>query len=87
MRVINLSSSRIKLPRGTEIAVCELVACITPLAESHSKEQTITPKVQTVPDPLQDLYERSTNELNQEQATEVASLLKEYAAIFSKGAI
>ena len=85
VRVINLSSSRTKLSRGTEIAVCEPIACITPLAESPSKEQTITPKAQSVPDHLQDLYERSTNELNQEQATEVASLLKEYGDVFSKG--
>ena len=84
VRVINLSSSRTKLSRGTEIAVCKPVACITPLAESASKEQTITPKAQSVPDHLQDLYERSTNELNQEQATEVASLLKEYADVFQK---
>ena len=69
VRVINLSSSRTKLSRGTEIAVCEPVACITTLAESPNKEQTVTPKAQSVSDHLQDLYERSTNELNQEQAT------------------
>ena len=38
VRVINLSSSRTKLSRGTESAVCEPVACITTLAESPNKE-------------------------------------------------
>ena len=70
--VINLSSRRTKLSRGTEIPVCKLVACITL-------------KAQSVPDHLQDLYEGSTNGLNQEQATKVASLLKEYGDVYSKG--
>ena len=85
VRVVNLSSSRTKLSRGTEIAVCEPVASITPLTGSSSEEQATTLEAQPVSDHLRDLYERSIDGLSQSQAMKVASLLKEYGDVFSKG--
>ena len=40
--VVNLSSSRKKLSKGTEIAVCEPVACITPMLVRANKRKQVT---------------------------------------------
>ncbi|CAB3981552.1 Retrovirus-related Pol poly from transposon, partial [Paramuricea clavata] len=61
VRVVNLSSTRKKLSRGTEIAVCEPIACITPILASSSKEQKVTLDVDSIPEHLQDLYKKNVD--------------------------
>ncbi len=83
--VVNLSSSRKKLSKGTAIAVCEPVACITPMLVRPNKGKQVTSKVDSIPEHLHDLYEKSVDGLNKEQSAEVASLLINYNDVFSKG--
>ena len=84
VRVVNLSSSRKKLSKGTEIAVCEPVACITPMLVRSNKGKQVTSKVDLIPEHLHDLYEKSVDGLNKEQSAEVASSLINYNDVFSK---
>ena len=80
--MVNLSSSRKKLSKGTEIAVCELVACITPMLVRAKKGKEVTSKVDSIPEHLHDLYEKSVDGLNKEQSAKVASLLRWLVTVF-----
>ena len=71
--VVNLSSSRKKLSKGTEIAVCEPVACITPMLVRANKGKQVTSKVDSIPEHLHDLYEKSVDGLNKNNLLEVKS--------------
>ena len=71
--VVNLSSSRKKLSKGTEIAVCEPVACITPMLVRANKGKQVASKVDSIPEHLHDLYEKSVDGLNKNNLLEVKS--------------
>ena len=64
--------------------MCKPVASITAIA-APSNEQKVTSQVDSIPEYLKDLYEKSIDGLSQEQASTVEFLLKSYSDVFSKG--
>jgi hypothetical protein len=86
VRVGNLSSSLKKLKKGTEIAVWEAAASITPTNMANKeKEYLQNSKKEPVKDHLQSLYESSTENLCDRDKEKVVELLVFFQDVFSKG--
>ena len=79
VRVANLVSSRQKLKKGTELAVCEPVASITPGPFGDVGEDKVC--AAPLPDHIRPLFEKTAEELNEEQNAQVMVLLVDYQDI------
>ena len=87
VRVGNLSSERKKLRKGTEIAVCEPAASITPTNIADEGQVEVFPrgKKEPVPEHLRLLFESSTENLCEQDKEKVAEVLTCFQDVFSKG--
>lgn len=87
VRVGNLSSEREKLRKGTEIAVCEPAASITPTNIADDVQVEVSPreKKEPVPEHLRLLFESSTENLCDQDKEKVAEVLTCFQGVFSKG--
>ena len=87
VRVGNFSSERKKLRKGTEIAVCEPVASITPTKIAKREQVNVSPQKEKelVPEHLRSLFEYSTENLCDQDKEKVAGVLRSFQDVFSKG--
>ena len=83
MRVINVSSERGKIRKGTELAICEPIVSVTPSQPTNEdREKTL---MEPLPDHLKPLLKKSVESLSEEQSKQVSTLLTVYQDMFSKG--
>ena len=83
VRVTNLTEHPQRVKKGSVMAVGEVVQSVLVTDVWHCKK--IREDKRTVPDHLQDLYQRSTSGLNPDQQQQVHSLLCEFCDLFSQG--
>jgi len=89
LRVMNLSSQQQKIPKGTELAECELVSGVfMPMVDTVGEPSGCVRGAGTInnlPDHLRDLYERSVVGLSTPEQEEVYQFLTEFSDLFSSG--
>ena len=89
LRMMNLSHQRITLPKGTEVAHCDVISAIVP-AEGETTDKSIghvqrVEMREVLPTHLKELYDRSIAGLLEAQHPEVHQLLCSYSDVFSTG--
>ncbi|XP_028418335.1 uncharacterized protein LOC114543636 [Dendronephthya gigantea] len=82
VRVMNLSDEERVIRKGTEVASCESVECVTLSGESEVSERQQVPEFHQT---LRELYERSAEGLDGSQRKKLYALLAYFEDIFSKG--
>ena len=71
MRVINVSSERRKIRKGTELAICEPIVSVTPSQPTNEdREKTL---MEPLPDHLKPLLKKSVESLSEEQSKQVST--------------
>ena len=89
LRMMNLSHQQITLPKGTEVAHCDVISAIVP-AEGETTDKSIghvqrVEMREVLPTHLKELYDRSIAGLLEAQHPEVHQLLCSYSDVFSTG--
>ena len=82
MRIANLASGRQKLKRGTELALCEPVASVTPGPRGSEREEELCST--QLPDHIGSLLSKTVEGLGEEQKAQVSTLFVDYQDVFSK---
>ena len=89
LRVMNVSSQQQRIPKGTELAECEIISGVMmPAAEAVGGLTGCVQGAGTtnrLPNHMRDLYERSVVGLGTPERGEVYQLLTEFSDLFSSG--
>jgi hypothetical protein len=81
VRVANLSDAERKIEKGSVIAECDAVESV--MVGEVPRTKTTSPD--NVPSHLEDLFERSSRNLDEHQKEQLRLLLNEFADVFSAG--
>ena len=86
VRVMNLTNDYISLKRGTEIALCGPVTCVSSVKQQSSEEPgKSVQSTEKLPAHLVELYHRSKSCIGQEHEVQLIELLTDFQDVFSSG--